>query len=124
MTHKILLAAALLGQGACSLAMAAPMDSVAHNVRATNLTAKSQQDDVQNVQGLHLMIRGGTAQWAFLFTCVDAHCEFRHMRAAHHGHEPEHIDLSVRMTCSAGCTSHQNSLLQSASVSQENIRDH
>lgn len=124
MTHKILLTAALLGQGACSLAMAAPLDSVAHNVRSTNLTAKSQQNDIQNVQGLHLIIRGGTAQWAFQFTCVDAHCEFRHMRAAHHGHEPEHVDLSVRLTCATACTSQQNSLLQSASISKESIRRH
>lgn len=123
MTHKILLAA-LLGQVACSLAMAASMDSVAHNVRPTDLVARSQQNAIQNVQGLRLMIRGGTAQWAFQFTCVDAHCEFRHMLSSHHAHKPEHLDLSVRMTCSAGCTSHQNSLLQSASVSQESIRGH
>lgn len=115
MTHKILLAA-LLSQIASSLAIAAPMDSLARNVKSTDLTARSQQNIIQNVQGLHLTIRGGTAQWAFQFTCVDAHCEFRHMHSSHHAHEPERIDLSVRMTCSAGCTSHQTSLLQSASV--------
>lgn len=123
MAHKILLAV-LLSQGVCSLAMAAPMDSVAHTVRPTDLTARSGQKSIQNFQGLHLMIRGGTAQWAFQFTCVDAHCEFRHMHASHHAQGPEHIDLSVRLTCSTACTDHQSSALQSASIVGENTRSH
>ncbi len=118
MTHKMLFAV-LLSQGVCSLAVAAPADSVAHNVRPTDLAARSERTPIQNMQGLHLMIRGGTSQWAFQFVCVDAHCEFRHTHASHHGEAPEHIDLSVRLTCSTGCTSRQNPSLQSASLSKE-----
>jgi len=123
MVHKIMLAV-LLGQGACSLAMAAPMNSVTPTVRPTDPTAKSGQKSIQNSQGLHLMIRGGTAQWAFQFTCIDARCEFRHTHASRHTQEPEHIDLSVRLTCSPECTGHQSSPLQSASVPGESIRGH
>lgn len=121
MTHKMLFAV-LLSQGICSLAMAAPADSVAHNVRPTDLAVRSEGQTIQNTQGLRLMIRGGTAQWAFQFVCVDAHCKFHHVHASHHGKEPEHIDLSVRLTCSTECTSRQDSLLQSASVSTKGVR--
>ena len=116
MTHKMLLAV-LLSQGACSLAMAAPMDSVPHNVRPADLTAKSERKSIQNSQGLHLLIRGGTAQWAFQFVCTDAHCEFRHIHASRHAQQPEYIDLSVSLTCSTECLRRPNSPLQSASVS-------
>lgn len=116
MTYKILFAA-LLSQVACWLAMAAPMESVAHNARPTDLKAKSEQKAIQNSQGLHLSIRGGTALWAFQFVCTDTHCQFRHIRASRHVQQPEYIDLSVSLTCSAECMGRPNTPLQSASVS-------
>ncbi|MEK6397251.1 MAG: hypothetical protein V4734_04130 [Terriglobus sp.] len=53
---------------------------------------------LEHTPSVHLLVRGGTAQWSFQFVCIGAHCRFRHTRVPHRLRQPEYVNLAVRFS--------------------------
>lgn len=98
-----MLMAMLVSLGTPIVAMGRPV-AVAHEKPAPVSTAPVQAI-VPDVSNLRLLIRGGTAQWAFQFACVGAHCRFRHTRVLHRFRQAQYVNLAVRFS---GTPNHQS----------------
>ncbi len=75
------------------------------NEKPVAVSTAPVQTIVPDVPTVRLLIRGGTAQWAFQFACVGAHCRFRHTHVLHRFRQAQYVNLAVRFS---GVPNHQS----------------
>jgi hypothetical protein len=74
------------------------------NKTPSSVSARPAQAIEPDIPVVRLLIRGGTAQWAFQFACVGAHCRFRHTHVLHRFRQAQYVNLAVRFS---GAPNHQ-----------------